>query len=293
MKISVITINYNGISNTRIFITSFKKEVQGVDYELLVVDNASVENEARMLEEEFGDIVCIRSDINLGFSGGNNLGVKYAKGEMLLFMNNDIIVKSNFLSPLLERLSQNMNIGAISPQIRYMDETLCYGGCKPIGRFLLRIHYLSGDLDKGLSFSQEVSLIHGAVVMIRKNVLEKIGGWPDIYFLYSEEIDLSLSLKKLGYSVWYEPKSLVYHLGSQSTGKDSPLVYYYNTRNRLLLYKRNLCGITRVVSITYQLLLNYYHIFLLLLSSKQLLAKSVFLGTKDFLMNKFYFRSDV
>lgn len=288
MKISVITVNYNGLSDTRAFLESFRKEILGVDYEIIVVDNASVNNEAKILENEFKGVICVRSDINLGFSGGNNLGIKYSTGELLLFINNDIIVKTNFILPLLERISQNKNIAAISPQIRYMDNTLCYGGCEPIGKYLLRIHYLNGNLERGLPVSQEVSLMHGAAVLIKKNVLNKIGGWPEVYFLYSEEVDLSIHIKKLGYTIWYESNSIVYHIGGQSTGKGSALVCYYNTRNRLLLYKRNLEGMTQVISISYQVILNSYHFFLLLISHRIDFAKAIFCGTKDFFLGKFF-----
>ena len=288
MKISVITVNYNGLSDTRVFLESFRKEIQEVDYEIIVVDNASVNNEAKILEDEFEGVLCVRSDVNLGFSGGNNLGVKYSTGELLLFMNNDIIIKSNFISPLLERLSEDKNIVAISPQIRYMDNTLCYGGCEPIDKYLLRIHYLSGSLEKGLSVSQEVSLMHGASVIIKKDILSKIGGWPEIYFLYSEEVDLSIHIKNLGFIIWYEPQSIVYHVGSQSTGKDSPLICYYNTRNRLLLYKRNLYGLTRIVSILYQLMINLILLVKLILHGESALFKAVFIGSIDFLRGNFY-----
>ena len=289
MKISVITINYNGLSDTRAFLESFRKEIQGVEYEIIVVDNASMNNEAKMLEDEFNGVICVRSDVNLGFSGGNNLGVKYSTGELLLFINNDIIIKSNFILPLLEKIHQDTNIAAISPQIRYMDNTLCYGGCEPIDKYLLRIHYLNGSLEKGLSVSQEVSLMHGAAVIIKKDVLNKIGGWPEIYFLYSEEVDLSIHIRNLGFSIWYEPQSIVYHVGSQSTGKDSSLVCYYNTRNRLLLYKRNLYGLTRLISILYQLLvINLSTSLNLILKGEIDLFKAVCQGVIDFLCGNFY-----
>ena len=284
MKISVITINYNGLSDTRVFLGSFRKEIQGVEYEIIVVDNASVNNEAKILEDEFDGVICVRSDVNLGFSGGNNLGVKYSTGELLLFINNDIIIKSNFILPLLEKIHQDTNIAAISPQIRYMDNTLCYGGCEPIDKYLLRIHYLNGS-----SVSQEVSLMHGAAVIIKKDVLNKIGGWPEIYFLYSEEVDLSIHIRNLGFSIWYEPQSIVYHVGSQSTGKDSSLVCYYNTRNRLLLYKRNLYGLTRLISILYQLLvINLSTSLNLILKGEIDLFKAVCQGVIDFLCGNFY-----
>nr|WP_129730473.1 glycosyltransferase family 2 protein [Parabacteroides goldsteinii] len=286
--ISIITINYNGIVDTRAFLYSFRKCITDIEYEVIVVDNASMNNEAAVLMQEFQWIRCVRSEENLGFSGGNNLGVKYARGNLFLFLNNDLIFKSDFITPLLKRINSQEEIGAISPRIIYMDNSLCYGGCEPIGRYLLRIHYINGDLTNGLPFAQEVPLAHGAAVLIRREVLEKVKGWPDIYFLYSEEVDLSIKIKKLGYSIWYEPESTVFHLESQSTGKGSPLVFYYNTRNRLLLYLRNLEGVDRIISIGCQLLLNLFHISQLLISGKFTLAKSVFIGTMDFLRGNFY-----
>lgn len=286
--ISIITINYNGLVNTRNLLESIKKSIIDIDYEMIVVDNASKENEAEILQSEFPWIKIVKSAENLGFSGGNNLGVNKSKGDILLFLNNDLIVSAGFLEPLLSILSERKKVGIVSPKILNMDGSLCYGGSSKLGRFLLRIHYYNGTLNQGLQYSQEVDLAHGAALMIRRTVLENIGGWPEIYFLYSEEIDLSINVRNIGYYIWYEPKSLVYHLGSQSTGKDSPLVNYYNTRNRFLLYKRNLKGTTKILSISYQVLLNVYSIFRLLISHKIDLAGAVFNGTKDFFKGNFY-----
>lgn len=286
--ISIITVNYNGIKDTRNFLYSLKESVKDVQYEVIVIDNASKNDEASILSSEFDWIKCFRSEKNLGFSGGNNLGVELAVGDYFLFLNNDLIFKSDFITPILAKLTESENIGAVSPLILYMDGTLCYGGCENIGKYLLRIHYLSGNINNALAEAQEVSLVHGAAVAIKRSVFKEIGGWPDIYFLYCEEIDLSIRLSKSKYLIWYEPRSVVYHLGSQSTGKDSPLVCYYNTRNRFLLYKRNLKGITQLISISYQVLLNVYHIFLLLISRKFSLVKAICSGTKDFFLRNFY-----
>lgn len=287
--ISIITVNYNGFVDTKNLLNSLYDNIAENEYEVIVVDNASKENEAELLKREFSWIKAIRSDVNLGFSGGNNLGVKYSKGDYLLFLNNDLIITSDFITPLLGIFSQREKVGIVSPQILNMDGSLCYGGCEPIGRFLLRIHYLSGDPENGLPIPQEVSLAHGAALMIKRDILNSVGGWPDIYFLYSEEIDLSLHVNKKGYSIWYEPGSVVYHLGSQSTGKGSPLIYYYNTRNRLLLYKRNLKGIIRLLSIMYQLfVINSILSVKLILRRETALFKAVCVGSMDFLQGKFY-----
>lgn len=110
--------------------------------------------------------------------------------------------------------------------------------------------------------------------------------------MYSEEVDLSIHIKNLGFIIWYEPQSIVYHVGSQSTGKDSPLICYYNTRNRLLLYKRNLYGLTRIVSILYQLMINLIlSVKLILHGGNQLYFKAVFIGSIDFLRGNFIKRN--
>lgn len=287
--ISIITVNYNGIKDTRNFLYSLKESVKDVQYEVIVVDNASKNDEASILSSEFDWIKCFRSEKNLGFSGGNNLGVELAVGDYFLFLNNDLIFKSDFITPILAKLTESENIGAVSPLILNMDGTLCYGGCENIGKYLLRIHYLSGNINNALAEAQEVSLVHGAAVAIKRSVFNEIGGWPDIYFLYCEEIDLSIRLSKSNYLIWYEPRSVVYHVGSQSTGKESPLVYYYNTRNRLLLYKRNLKGSTRLISVFYQLVvINTQLLLKLLLEKKILLLKAVVEGSIDFLKGSFY-----
>lgn len=288
-KLSVITINYNGLDTTKTFLKSFHAYVHCIEYEMIVIDNGSKDNESVALFKEFPWIKCIRSEENLGFSGGNNLGVKYATGDIFLFLNNDLIVTFDFVESLLKIFSNIESVGIVSPKILNIDNTLCYGGSEPLGRYLLRIHYIYGDIKKALPISQEVSLAHGAALMIEKKVIERLGGWPEVYFLYSEEVDLSINVRKLGYSIWYEPKSFVYHLGSQSTGKESPLVYYYNTRNRFLLYKRNLRGLTQVISVVYQLFVVDVCLSLKLIANGQYhLFIAVCKGVKDFICGNFY-----
>lgn len=289
--ISVITVNYNGLSDTRNFLQTFRSNIKSINYEMIVVDNASTCNESQILNQEFDWIKCIRSDVNLGFSGGNNLGMYESNGDYLLFINNDIIVRSDFITPLVDLLESNSKIAAVSPKILNLDGSLCYGGCKPLGKHLLNIHYISGDEQDLISEVSETPLIYGAAVLIRKDVLEYLKGWPGIYFLYSEEVDLSLHIRALGYSLWYNPLVEVYHVGSASTGKGSPLVYYYNSRNRLLLYKRNLKGLIKMLSISYHLIITVPHnCFKLLFNKQYALCKAYCLGVKDFCRNNFYER---
>jgi GT2 family glycosyltransferase len=286
--VSIITVNYNGLKDTRNFLASLKQNIDNADYEMIVVDNGSVQNEAIILQDEFEWAKVIRSEENLGFAGGNNIGIDNANGNFLLFINNDIIISSEFLTSLINRLSSDEKIGIVSPKIVYSDNRLCYGGCQPLGKYLIKINYITDNRNPQTNLATETSLAHGAAMITKREVIEKVGKWPENYFLYSEEVDYCLTIKRDGYTIWYEPESIVCHIGSQSTGKDSPLKYYYNTRNRFLLYKRNLKGITKIISTLYELAIAVpQRCINLALSKKYSLLKPVLLGTMDAIANRF------
>lgn len=286
--ISIITVNYNGLEDTRNFLSSLRNNVSFADYEMIVVDNGSRQNEAELLSSEFDWIKAIRSENNMGFAGGNNLGIDNATGDIFLFINNDIIISSDFIAPLVNRLSSDNRIGVVSPKIIYSNGPLCYGGCKLLGRYLIRINYITDNSDPQTNVSAETALAHGAAMMIRKEITEKVGKWPEAYFLYSEEVDYCLAIKRKGYTIWYEPKAIVCHIGSQTTGKISPLKYYYNTRNRFLLYKRNLKGATRILSILFELAIAVpQRCINLVVNKKAKFLKPVITGVLDAMLNRF------
>lgn len=286
IELSIITVNYNGIFYTRRFLNSLLSYRKS-DWEVIIVDNASQDNEAIILQLEYPWTICIRSEQNKGFSGGNNLGAEVAKGKYLFFVNNDVEFISDSITPLLTRLRQNLQIGAVSPQIKNPDGSYNYVGCAPLDKNLRYIHYYTECRDSVI-IGEETPLIHGAAVMLPRKALERVGGWPELYFLYAEEVDLSLHLIDLGYKLWYEADAVLLHIGSCSTGKNSPMVCYYNSRNRLLLYKRNLKGWRRVYTIAYHLLVTVFHNSIIYLRRRQfLLLLSYWIGVKDFLLGNF------
>lgn len=286
--VSVITVNYNGLKDTMNFLNSFHTYILSTDYEMIVVDNGSTINEAEIISKHFGWVKTVRSEKNLGFAGGNNLGIKEAAGDYLLFINNDIIISSDFLLPLTSRLFSDEKAGIVSPKIIYDDGRLCYGGCEPLGKYLIKIKYINNENDPRINIQSETPLAHGAAMMVKRKVTETVGIWPENYFLYSEEVDWCLDIKKAGYTIWYEPASVVCHIGSQSTGKNSPLRYYYNTRNRFLLYKRNLKGITRLVSTLYELAIAVPQRCINLAFNKKFsMISPVLLGVIDAMSDKF------
>lgn len=263
-KLSIITINYNGLKDTCELIESLPLEDKSI--EVIVVDNASMEDEASIIVCHYPQVKVIRSEQNLGFAGGNNLGIKAAQGKYLFFINNDTILRCKkedvrckmFFQPLTDRLESSPEIGMVCPKICFAwgDKPIQFAGYTPLSRYTMRNRSIGfGESDKGqYDTAHPTPYAHGAAMMVKREALEKVGLMPECYFLYYEELDWSMMFMRAGYSIWYEPACTIYHKESQATGQNSPLKTYYLTRNRLLFVKRNIQGLRRYITYTYLLL---------------------------------------
>lgn len=215
--------------------------------EVIVVDNASPEQEITPIEEQFPNVQLIRSAENLGFAGGNNLGIAVAKGKYLLFLNNDTEVDPGFLEPLVELFEANPAAGIASPKIVFYgtDNVIQYAGCGGINPWTGRsVTFGLMEKDEGQhnkSFATE--LIHGAAMMVPMEVIRKVGLMPELYFLYYEELDWCEMIKRAGYQSHYVAEGTVYHKESMSVGQGSVMRTYYMYRNRLLYIRRNSSGV--------------------------------------------------
>ena len=249
---SIVTVNYNGYRDTCELIDSIPFED---NLEVIVVDNGSREDEASMLQTRYPHIKAIRSDQNLGFAGGNNLGIKAAKGQYLFLINNDTVFKEFNLQVLIKRLESSPKIGMVCPKIRFAwdNHPIQFAGYTPLSPITVRNKAIGfGQEDKGqYDTARQTPYAHGAAMMLKREVIDKVGLMPECYFLYYEELDWSMIINRAGYEIWYEPASTIYHKESQSTGQNSPLRTYYITRNRLLLVKRNWQGPTKYLSYGY------------------------------------------
>ena len=240
-RLSVITVNYNGLRDTCALLDHLTFDHN--DTEVIVVDNGSANNEAETIAARYANVKCIRSERNLGFAGGNNLGIRHAKGKYLFFVNNDTEVSMNDIDMLIKRIDTSEHIGIVCPKIRffYGDRHIQYAGFTPMSRITCRnrgIGYDEADIGQ-YDTPRQTAFAHGAAMMARRDTVNKVGLIPECYFLYYEEMDWSMMMKRNGYQIWYEPSATVYHKESQSTGANSPLKTYYLTRNRLLFIKRN------------------------------------------------------
>jgi GT2 family glycosyltransferase len=240
IEISIITINYNGLEDTCALIESIPFNE---NMEVIVVDNASKNQEAETIAKRYPQAKVIQSENNLGFAGGNNLGIQAAQGKYLFLINNDTIFKDFNIQALIDRVESSPNIGIVCPKIRFAwgKNPIQYTGYARLSRVSVRNHAIGfNEEDHGqYDNAHATPYAHGAAMLIRRDAIDKVGLMPECYFLYYEELDWSMMFTHAGYQIWYEPACTIYHKESQSTGQNSPLRTYYLTRNRLLLVRRN------------------------------------------------------
>jgi len=242
--VSIISVNFNQSLVTEQFLLSIKLTNDYPEIEIIVVDNNSKINDVPAWKAKYPAIEFIRSDVNLGFAGGNNLGLKKAKGDYLFFVNNDTEFTPGLVQSLVDILERNPSVGTVSPKIRYFDQpdTLQYVGFTPMNYYTCRNFCIGQfELDKGQYDDQTgpTGYGHGAAMMVKREAIEKAGLMAENFFLYYEEMDWCDRIKKAGYEIWVEPRALIYHKESVSVGRASALKEYFMNRNRILFIRRN------------------------------------------------------
>ncbi len=248
--VSIITVNYNTADVTLQLLES----LQAITYpnvEVIVVDNASAKD-ASCIPAAYPNIIFVQNQTNEGFAGGNNRGIKKAKGEIIFLLNNDTEVDSSFIEPVVKLFGEDNNIGIVSSKLIYYhsDKTIQYAGGKSLNPFTARGKFIGcGEKDNG-QYNQpaQTHLAHGAAMAIHRKVFDKIGLLPEMYFLYYEELDFSEHAQRAGFTIWCQPQSVVLHKESMSVGKMSSLKVYYQNRNRLLFIRRNIFGMKGFIS---------------------------------------------
>lgn len=251
-KVSVITVNFNQPLITEQFLDSFISCSTYENVEIIVVDNGSNTDHTERWKDQYKNVRFIRSEQNRGFAGGNNLGIREAKGDNIFLVNNDTEFTIGLLEKLVDIFEKNPSVGIVSPKIRYFNkpDMIQYAGFSPmnyntgrnrcIGQFEPdRGQY---DLHKG-----PTGYAHGAAMMVRKAAIEKAGLIPENFFLYYEEMDWCEKIRACGYQIWVEPTAVIYHKESVSVGKKSALKEYFMTRNRILFIRRNAPAFSKII----------------------------------------------
>jgi GT2 family glycosyltransferase len=287
---SIISINFNQPQVTLEFLKSVKQHTRNCSIELILVDNCSTEDHGDSFKKAFDGLIYIRAETNLGFAGGNNLAIRHAKGEYLLFLNNDTEITENLVDVLTKELKANPSIGIISPLIVYYHDPqiIQYAGFTKMNYITCRnreIGHLSINTGQYNNVSVETSFCHGAAMMCRASDLAMVGVMEENYFLYYEELDWCEKFKRAGKKIWFTGNTKIFHKESISVGKESPLKTYFMTRNRILYIRKNTNLLTTIVFYMYSTLITIpKQIFIYLKKGRTDLIKW---AIKGFLWNLF------
>ncbi|MGE5797532.1 MAG: glycosyltransferase family 2 protein [Ignavibacteria bacterium] len=245
MSIGIVILNWNGLKDTIECIESLKK-LAYPNVKIFVVDNKSLDDEAQKLATYYNGLIQVIPLIeNIGFSGGNNAGIKVSleqKTDFILILNNDTVVEPDFLEPLIKKFEDDEKTGIAAPQINYYSEPgriWSDGGRikKFFGSGYAYSDKLENESDKK---DKSVTFVSGCCMLVKKEVFREIGLFDENFFLYVEDTDFCCRVLNAGYRIYVVPKSKIYHKVGASTKKDfSSFPLYYTTRNRLYFAKKN------------------------------------------------------
>lgn len=243
-RTSIITVNYHQTDLTVDLLRSLANTVNKELVEVIVVDNGSPDNREMIYQTAYPGLTYIRSERNLGFAGGNNLGIRHASGDYLLFLNNDTEVTAGFIEQMQMEMDRHPQIGLLSPLILYFEnkQKIQYAGFTSLNYLTGRnkvIGHMEDDNGQYNDRTVVTGYCHGAAMMCRKKDLERVGLMEEHFFLYYEELDWCEKFHRQGLKTGFTGKARIYHKESMSVGKESPLKTYFMVRNRWLFIRRN------------------------------------------------------
>ena len=225
-KISVIIVNYNGKKLLEKCLESlFKTDYN--NFEVILVDNNSTDGSMEFVTKNYPKIIVIKLDSNKGFAEPNNIGAKIAKGEYLLFLNNDTVTTTNFISEMVKVLEKDEKIAICQSLLLKPD-----GNIDSSGDFIDKMGIVYNSKTKTDEI-KEISSARGACMLIRKKIFDKLGGFDEKFFFSFEDVDLGWRSWILGYKVVIVPNSIVYHSAGKTSSNFKPEVAFHGLKNQL------------------------------------------------------------
>jgi O-antigen biosynthesis protein len=235
MKLSVIIVNYNVKYFLEVCLHSVLRAAEGIDAEVIVVDNNSEDNSCAMLRDHFPSVLLIDNKDNRGFSKANNQGVSIAKGEYILFLNPDTVMPEDFLQKTLTYMDAHPEAGAVGPRLidgkgefapdakkSFPSLSVAIFKTTGINKLFSKSPYFNKyyAVHVGERETAEVDVLSGCCMLVRKQAMDEAGGpFDEDYFMYCEDVDLSYRIKKAGYKNMYFPEADLIHYKGESTRK--------------------------------------------------------------------------
>ncbi|MGA2954104.1 MAG: glycosyltransferase family 2 protein [Thermodesulfobacteriota bacterium] len=231
MDVSIIIVNWNSTDYLRECLVSITEGTKNVDFEVVVVDNASYDGSEKMIRREFPGVRFVQSHENGGFARANNLGFKHSSGKILLFLNPDTRIIGSAIDEMASFLKSTPRAGAVGPKLLYGDLSLQLHSVAPYPTILnqvLDIDFLKRRYPKWRFWGikaliehdrspQSVQVVPGACVMVKREVFEEVGLFSEDYFMYGEDIDLCYKINQTDRRVYFLDAAAVIHYGGTST----------------------------------------------------------------------------
>jgi|SRR3989338_3443543 len=239
-KVSIIVLNWNGKKFLKNCLDSLT-QLAYPQVEIIVVDNNSKDGSQEFVKENYRKAILIENKENYGFAKGNNIGLKASTGDYILILNNDTVVAPNFLEPLIKDFEDNPKIACLQPQIRLSENKQFLDGAGAFltfTGFLYHFGYLKDRMKPKYNKKMKIFSAKGACMLLRRKAIEKVGLFDEDFFIFFEETDLCFRLWLAGYSVMYEPKSVIYHLGGGDTTSSNS---YQNEKRTYLSFRNMIC----------------------------------------------------
>jgi len=280
--LSIIIVHRNGVELLRDCLVSLPKGTEGLSTQVIVVDNGSIDESVEMVREEFPEVELISVMMNLGFTRGNNRGLQIARGRYVCLLNNDTQSCANAFAPAIEWLDENPDAGIAGLKLLNQDGSRQLS-CRRFPSFQQALfnryslltklfpenpyskNYLMSDVDDTV---REVDWVSGACLIVRREVINRIGGLDERFFMYSEDVDYCLRCWKTGWRVVYLPIGEVYHYVGKTSSRypympmierhKSMYLYYKKHYSRELIFLDLATGIMILIRLMIQLVLLYF-----------------------------------
>lgn len=239
IQLSIIILSYNTRDLLRRCLVSIYKKISSATFEVIVVDNASKDESADMINKDFPKVRVIKNKENFGFSKGNNIGASKAKGSNLFFINSDTELLRDNISEAIDYLKKDKTVGAIGGSLLNKNGSLQRSFANFYNLINITLMLFGGDraeLLNGRSDSiKDVDWVSGGFMLIKKDAFNKVVGFDENLFMYIEDMELCYRLKKYGYRVIYYPYLKAIHLGQGSSNREFAILHIYKG---LLYYYR-------------------------------------------------------
>jgi GT2 family glycosyltransferase len=246
-SVAIILLNWNGFEFTKACIESIQL-ISYPHFQIILVDNGSTDGSLDRLKPLFTEVIYLTSPVNVGFTGGNNLGISFALEQgypYILLLNNDTMVENGFLEPLVRHLADHPAVGAVQPLIYYVhNRQMLWNAGGNFQRWLCdsQTSYHIKDAEHPYS----TDWITGCAILLKASAIEKVGVLDNAYFAYHEDVDWSLRMRKANMGLAVVPHSRIYHVaGASSTSNEKgregfldPKVHYLNVRNQLFQLRK-------------------------------------------------------